>query len=97
MKDVQFEQTPKAPQSKQRDLRQKSKGNEHEASATSSEEDIRVLYEKGKFHGRSAFKRGVVQQYNSFRVTRLQGAQKNLLEACQTLSSFHRAGVPRIQ
>ena len=45
MKDVLFEQTPKALKSKQRDLKQKSKGNKHDASAASSEEDIQVQYE----------------------------------------------------
>ena len=59
MKDVQFEQTRKALQSKQRDLKRKGKGNKPNAS---------VL---GKFHGRSAFKHGVVQQHNPFWVTRL--------------------------
>ena len=46
MKDVQFEQTRKALQSKQRDLKRKGKGNKPNASATLSEEDIQVLYEK---------------------------------------------------
>ena len=46
MKDVQFEQTRKAHQSKQRDLKQKGKGNKPNASAALSEEDIQVLYEK---------------------------------------------------
>ena len=46
MKDVQFEQTRKVLQSKQRDLKQKGKGNKPNASAALSEEDIQVLYEK---------------------------------------------------
>ena len=46
MKDVQFEQTRKALQSKQRDLKRKGKGNTPNASASLSEEDIQVLYEK---------------------------------------------------
>ena len=46
MKDVQFEQTQKALQSKQRDLKRKGKGNKPNASAALSEEDIQVLYEK---------------------------------------------------
>ena len=45
-KDAQFEQTRKALQSKQRDLKRKGKGNKPNASATLSEEDIQVLYEK---------------------------------------------------
>ena len=51
----------------------------------------------GKFHGRSAFKHSVVQQHNPFRVTRLQGAQRDELGRCKTLSNFHRAGVIWIQ
>ena len=46
MKDVQFEQTLKALQSKQWDLKLKGKGNKPNASAALSEEDIQVLYEK---------------------------------------------------
>ena len=46
MKDVQFEQNRKAPQSKQRDLRQKGMGTKPDASAALSEEDIQVLFEK---------------------------------------------------
>ena len=46
MKDVQFEQTRKALQSKQRDLKRKGMGNKPNASATLSEEDIQVLFEK---------------------------------------------------
>ena len=45
MKDVQFEQTRKALQSKQRDLKRKGKGNKPNAFAALSEEDIQVLYE----------------------------------------------------
>ena len=46
MKDVQFEQTRKALQSKQKDVKWKGKGNKPNASASLSEEDIQVLYEK---------------------------------------------------
>ena len=46
MKDVQFEQTRKALQSKQRDLKRKGKGNKPNASAALSEEDIQALYDK---------------------------------------------------
>ena len=46
MKDVQFEQTRKALQSKQRDLKRKGIGNKPNASAALSEEDIQVLFEK---------------------------------------------------
>ena len=46
MKNVQFEQTRKALQSKQRDLKRKGMGNKSNASAALSEEDIQVLFEK---------------------------------------------------
>ena len=46
MKDVQFEQTRKALQSKQRDLKRKGIGNKPNASAALSEEDVQVLFEK---------------------------------------------------
>ena len=46
MKDVQFEQTWKAFQSKQRHLKRKGKGNKPNASVAFSEEDIQVLYQK---------------------------------------------------
>ena len=46
MKDVQFEQTRKAFQSKQRDLKRKGKGNKPNASVSLSDEDIQVLYQK---------------------------------------------------
>ena len=46
MRDVQFEQTRKALQSKQKNLKRKGKGNKPNASAALSEEDIQVLYEK---------------------------------------------------
>ena len=45
MKEVQFEQTRKVPQSKQRDLKCKGKGNNPNASAALSEENIQVLHE----------------------------------------------------
>ena len=45
MKDVQFEETRKAHQSKQRDLKRKGKGNKPNASAALSEEDVQVLFE----------------------------------------------------
>ena len=54
MKDVQIEQTRKALQSKQRDLKRKDKGNKPNASATLSEEDIQVLYKKDLLGSSSA-------------------------------------------
>ena len=46
MKDVQFGQTRKALQLKERDLKQKGMGTKPNASAALSEEDIQVLFEK---------------------------------------------------
>ena len=46
MKNIQSEQTRKALQSKQRDLKRKGMGNKPNASAALSEEDIQVLFEK---------------------------------------------------
>ena len=46
MKNVQFEQTRRALQSKKRDLKRKGMGNKPNASAAFSEEDIQVLFEK---------------------------------------------------
>ena len=46
MKNVQFEQTWRALQSKQRDLKRKGMGNKPNASAALSEEDIQALFEK---------------------------------------------------
>ncbi|XP_068747374.1 uncharacterized protein KIAA1958-like, partial [Montipora capricornis] len=45
-KDVHFEKTRKALQSKQRDLKRKGKGNKPNASSALREENIQVLYEK---------------------------------------------------
>ena len=45
MKNVQFEQTKKALQSKQRDLKRKGIVNKPNASAALSEEDILVVFE----------------------------------------------------
>ena len=101
MKDVHFEHTRKALQSKQRDLKRKGKGKKPNASSALSEEDIQVLYEKdllGSSTAEALFNTlSPVQQHNPFRVTRLQGAQRNVLGRRKTLSNFHRAGVPRIQ
>ena len=46
MKNVQFEQTRKALQAKQRDLKREGMGNKPNASAALNEEDIQVLFEK---------------------------------------------------
>ena len=54
MKEVQFEQTRKTPQSKQSDLKRKAKGNKLNASAALREEDIQVLYKKDGLESSSA-------------------------------------------
>ena len=46
MKDVQFEQTRRALQSKQRDLKRKGMSNKPNTSAALSEEDVQVLFER---------------------------------------------------
>ena len=47
MKDSEFEQARKALQSKQKDLEQKGKGNKPNASVALTEEEIKLLYDKG--------------------------------------------------
>ena len=47
MKDAEFEQARKALQSKQKDLKQKGKGNKPNASVALTEEEIKLLYDKG--------------------------------------------------
>ena len=79
MKNVQFEQTRKALPSKQRDLKRKGMGNKPNASAALSKEDIQVLFEKDLLGSYTA-EHGMVQQHNPFRVTRLQGAQRNVFK-----------------
>ena len=46
-KDAEFEQARKALQSKQKDLKQKGKGNKPNASVALTEEEIKLLYDKG--------------------------------------------------
>ena len=47
MKDSEFEQARKALQSKQKDLKQKGKGKKPNASVALTEEEIKLLYDKG--------------------------------------------------
>ena len=47
MKDSEFEQARKALESKQKDLKQKGKGNKQNASVGLTEEEIKLLYDKG--------------------------------------------------
>ena len=89
MKNVQFEQTWRALQSKQRDLKRKGMGNKPNASAALSEEDIQALFQKdllGSYTAETLL--NMVQQHNPFRVTRLQGAQTNVLGRRKTLSKL---------
>ena len=46
MKDAEFEQARKALQSKQKDLKQKGKGNKRNASVALTEEEIKLLHDK---------------------------------------------------
>ena len=46
MKDAEFEQARKTLQSKQKDLKQKGKGNKPNASVALTEEEIKLLYDK---------------------------------------------------
>ena len=100
MKNVQFEQTRKALQSKQRDLKREGMGNKPNASAALNEEDIQVLFEKDLLgcSTAEALLNTVWFNNNPFRVTRLQGhremCSRGDVKLCQ---NFHRAGVPRIQ
>ena len=96
LKDVQFEQTRKALQSKQRDLKRKGKGNKPNASAALASKIFKFCMKRISWEVplQKRFKHDVVQQHNPLRVTRLQGAQRNVLGRRKTLSNFHRAGVP---
>ena len=98
MKDVQFEQTRKELQSKQRDLKRKGKGNKPNASAALSEEDIQVLYEKDLLGSSTAEALLNTVWFNNTIHFGLRGCKEHR-EMCSgdTLSNFHRAGVPRIQ
>ena len=46
MKDAEFEQAYKALQSKQKDLKQKGKGNKPNASVAVTEKEIKLLYDR---------------------------------------------------
>ena len=46
MKDADFEQVRKALQSKQKDLKQKGKGNKPNASVALREEEMKLLFDK---------------------------------------------------
>ena len=101
MKDVQFEQTRKALQSKQRDLKQKGMGTKPNASAALSEEDIQVLFEKDLLGSSTAEALLNTVWLNNIIHFKLLGCREHRqmcsrgdVKLCQ---NFHRAGVPRIQ
>ena len=100
MKNVQFEQTRKAPQSKQRDLKRKGMGNKPNASAASSEEDIQVLFEKDLLGSYTAEALLNTVWLNNIIHFGLLGC-KELSQMCwgdiKLCQNFHRAEVPRIQ
>ena len=91
MTDIQFKQTRKALQSKQRDLKRKGKGNKSNASAASSEEDIQVLYEKHLLGSSTAEALLNTVWFKAARSTEKYVGRR------KTFSNFHRAGIPRIQ
>ena len=101
MKDVQFEQTQKALQSKQRDLKRKGMGNKPNASAALSGEDIQVLFEKDLL-GSSTVKALLnTVWFNNIIHFVILGCKKHR-EMCsrgdvKLCQNFHRAGVPSIQ
>ena len=101
MKDVQFEKTRKALQSKQRDLKQKGMGNKPNASAALSEEDVQVLFEKDLLGSSTAEVLLNTVWFNNIIQCGLLGC-KGHREMCsrgdvKLCQNFHRAEVPRIQ
>ena len=100
MKNVQFEQTRKAPQSKQRDLKRKGMGNKPNASAALSEEDIQVLFENDLLGSSTAEALLNTVLFNNIIHYGLLGCKEHR-QMCwgdvQLCRNFHRAGVPRIQ
>ena len=100
MKNVQFEQTRKALQSKQRDLKRKGMGNKPNASAALSEEDIQALFEKDLLGSYTAEALLNTVWFNNIIHFGLLGC-KELRQMCwgdvKLCQNFHRAEVPRIQ
>ena len=101
MKNVQFEQTRKAPKSKQRDLKRKGMGNKPNASAALSEEDVQVLFEKDLLGSYSAEALLNMVCFNNMIHFGLLGCKEHR-EMCsrgdvKLCQNFHRAGVPPIQ
>ena len=100
MKNVQFEQTRKALQSKQRDLKRKGMGNKPNASAALSEEDIQVLFEKDLLGSSTAEALLNTVLFNNIIHLGLLGCKEHR-QMCwgdvKLCRNFHRVGVPRIQ
>ena len=100
MKNVQFEQTWRALQSKQRDLKRKGMGNKPNASAALSEEDIQALFEKDLLGSYTAEALLNTVWFNNIIHFGLLGC-KELRQMCwgdvKLFQNFHRAEVPRIQ
>ena len=96
MKNVQFEKTRKALQSKQRDLKRKGMSNKPNASAALSEEDIQDLL------GSSTVEALLnTVWFNNTIHFGILGCKKHR-EMCsrgdvKLCQNFHRAGVPPIQ
>ena len=101
MKNVQFEQTKKALQSKQRDLKRKGIVNKPNASAVLSEEDILVVFEIDLLGSSKAEALLNTVWFNNTIHFGILGCKKHR-EMCsrgdvKNFQNFHRAGVPRIQ
>ena len=100
MKNVQFEQTWRALQSKQRDLKRKGMGNKPNASAALSEEDIQALFKKDLLGSYTAEALLNTVWFNNIIHFGLLGC-KELKQMCwgdvKLCQNFHRAEVPRIQ
>ena len=107
MKNIQSEQTRKALQSKQRDLKRKGMGNKPNASAALSEEDIQVLFEniqvlfeKDLLGSSTAEALLNTVLFNNIIHLGLLGCKEHRkmcwgdVKLCR---NFHRARVPRIQ
>ena len=100
MKNVQFEQTWRALQPKQRDLKRKGMGNKPNTSAALSEEDIQALFKKDLLGSYTAEALLNTVWFNNIIHFGLLGCKElrqmywGDVKLCQ---NFHRAEVPRIQ
>ena len=96
MKDVQFEQTRKALQSKQRDLKRKGMSNKPNASAALSEEDIQDLLGSSTVEAllNTVWFNNTIPFGLLGRKEHREMCSRGDVELCQ---NFYMAGVPRIQ